>query len=274
MGFFRRSTDAAPEHAAGRFPGECAGPAERAGPDNVAVAETAADAAAGERWIQALAGLREPIVVLLLTIAFFTWISGKPLDGVLLAFVASGMAWDAGRRARQRAAAAAAGTPAEPPGGVATQLQGKVRLPLPLVAAVAAGGALYAAVVGSFSRYSWPATAGVIGLGAAVVTLGWRGPLRRRPGQQRAQPGSPRRPPGPARGAGPLPLAGTLAWAALFVAGCLWELASLLQQPNLTTDSYAHPTISTLTDPLLASHGGRSFALGAWLALGWYLVKR
>jgi len=60
----------------------------------------------------------------------------------------------------------------------------------------------------------------------------------------------------------------------VLVAGCLWELSSLLQQPSLTTDSYAHPTISTLTDPLLATSPGRAVALLAWVAFGWYLVER
>ena len=60
----------------------------------------------------------------------------------------------------------------------------------------------------------------------------------------------------------------------VLVAGCLWELGALLQQPSLTTDSYAHPTISTLTDPVLATSPGRAVVLFAWLAFGWYLVKR
>jgi hypothetical protein len=45
-------------------------------------------------------------------------------------------------------------------------------------------------------------------------------------------------------------------------------------QPSITTDSYAHPTISTLTDPVLAASPGRSLVLAAWLAFGWYLVER
>ena len=69
-------------------------------------------------------------------------------------------------------------------------------------------------------------------------------------------------------------MAGTLAWAVVLVAGCLWELGALLQQPSLTTDSYAHPTVSTLTDPVLATSPGRAALLLAWLALGWYLVER
>jgi hypothetical protein len=53
-----------------------------------------------------------------------------------------------------------------------------------------------------------------------------------------------------------------------------WELQALFFQPTLSTDSYAHPTISTLTEAGLASHFGRSLALLVWLALGWFLLER
>jgi len=89
-----------------------------------------------------------------------------------------------------------------------------------------------------------------------VVLLGWRGPLRRRPA------------------GATLPRAGTAVWGGLFVAGCLWELTALLEQPTLATSSYAHPTVSTLTDPVLASSPGRWAVLAGWLALGWYLAGR
>ena len=52
------------------------------------------------RPLAVLAGFREPVVWILLAIAFFTSISGKPVDGVLMLIVAIGLAWDAGRRAR------------------------------------------------------------------------------------------------------------------------------------------------------------------------------
>ena len=194
----------------------------------------------------ALAGLRAPVVWVLLAIAFFTSISGKPVDGVLMLIVAVGLAWDAGRRAlRHPPGAAAAPRPARAGG----------RRWFVVIALVAVGAG-YAGVVGSFSRYSWPGTAGIISLGTVVVLIGWHGPVRARPESGR------------------LPVAGALAWLGVLVAGCLWELFSLLQQPSLTTDSYAHPTISTLTDPLLATSPGRSVVLLAWVAFGWYLVER
>jgi hypothetical protein len=259
----------------------------------------------------ALTGLREPIVVLLLIIGFMSWISGKPLDGLLILLAGACLAWDAGRRSRQAgpaeaspvAASPVAASPAEacyaeasaveagpaaredavltaagaapPPANAAAagassgappapisagpvggpQARARWRRPA-LIAACAAGGILDAVVVGSFSRYSWPATVPVAGLGAVVVAIGWRGPRHTRP--------APPRP----------PVAGLALWGAVFVAACLWELWSLLEQPNLATSSYAHPTISTLTDPVLSTWAGRSIVLAGWLALGWFLVER
>ncbi|HEY7359803.1 MAG TPA: hypothetical protein VH642_03265 [Streptosporangiaceae bacterium] len=135
------------------------------------------------------------------------------------------------------------------------QARARWRRPV-LPAAWLAAGVLYAVVIGSFSRYSWPATVPVAGLGAAVVAVGWRAPRLARP--------APARP----------PAAGLALWGLLFVSACLWELWSLLEQPNLATGSYAHPTISTLTDPVLSTWAGRSVVLAGWLGLGWFLVER
>jgi hypothetical protein len=154
-------------------------------------------------------------------------------------------------------AAAAAGAAPEP-----GQMPAAERWHRPLLAlAWVLGGASYVVVVGSFSRYSWPATAAVVGLGAAVVISGWQGPRRARPA------------PGPLL-AGTVPRRGLALWGVVLVAGGLWELGSLLQQPTLTTSSYAHPTISTLTDPVLSVWSGRSVVLAGWLLLGWFLVER
>jgi hypothetical protein len=248
-------------------------------PDERAVACAAVPptdrAAPGDRLVVALAGVREPIVVILFLIAFFTAISGKPLDGLLLLIVATGLAWDAAARYRSRAAAGS-GAVAQPAATASAEATAPAAMrqssqprdqsllhrlraggrPPALVLAGLAVGAVYAALVGSFIRYSWPATAGVIALGAALVAAGWRGPLRRRPVP------------------GPLPLPGAALWGVLLVAAGLWELSSLFQQPDLSTTSYAHPTISALTDPLLGSHAGRSVALAVWLAIGWFLVER
>jgi hypothetical protein len=209
----------------------------------------------------AIAGIREPIVLALLLIAFFTWISGKPLDGLLMLVVAASLAWDTGRRWRRgsRTRSGPAGPdPADLSPGAArgTPPAPAHRRRRGLVLAWLAGGALYVVVVGSFSRYSWPATVAVVALGATLVVAGWRSP--RQPGRA------------PAR----LPAIGLALWGLVLVAGGLWELTSLFEQPSLAASSYAHPTISTLTDPLLSTWAGRSVVLAGWLGLGWFLVER
>jgi hypothetical protein len=299
----RSGTERPSSRAEGTGDGQGGAPAAGAGP-------------APGHLAAALTGLREPIVVLLLIIGFMSWISGKPLDGLLIMLAGAGLAWDAGRRSRQTSPAvvspaearAATASPAEASPAVAGPAEASPAVAGPaeaspavagpaeaspveagpaaredgvltaagapsaliaggppararrrrpaLLAAGLAGGVLYAVVVGSFSRYSWPATVAVAGLGAVVVAIGWRGPRHTRP--------VPPRP----------PLTGLVLWGLLAVACCLWELWSLLEQPNLATSSYAHPTISTLTDPVLSTWAGRSVVLAAWLGLGWFLVER
>jgi hypothetical protein len=210
----------------------------------------------------AVSGIRQPIVIVLLLIAFFSAISGKPLDGLLMLLVAAGLAWDA-RHRHAPAGTAAQATPPQaaarsvslPPGregpGPGHESTGRISGIALLVA-----GALYAAIAGSFARFSWPATIAVVGVGTAVVIIGWHGPARARP-----DPGR-------------LPRLGTALWGGVLVIGATWELWSLSRQPSLDVTSWSHPTVSALTDPLLASHPGRSLMLGVWLLLGWYLVRR
>ena len=220
-----------------------------------------------------LTGLRQPIVLILLLMAFFTAIAGKPLDGFLLLVMAILLVWDAARTRMSSPSAEPAGygglggasgaTAVGPPGpatAVATSPARRrpriTRRMLAVAAAWLAAGLLYAGIVGSFSRYSWPATIAVVSIGCLMVAVGWQGPLRRRA----ALTG--------------LALRRAWLWGIVLVAGGLWELSSLLQQPTLTTPSYSHPTISDLTFPLLTSHPGRSVALCVWLLLGWFLVGR
>ncbi len=256
-------------------PDDLGGPDGLAGPATGQAPALAPPQGIGERGWITLTGVRQPIVAILLIISFFTVLSGKPVDGLLLFSVATALAWDAGMRARQaaairRAARDAAGTGADRAGGraipgfpdpgmTAQASAWRLRTTRPRLRFIAVGvvaAVIYSLVVGSFTRYSWPATAGIVGLGAGVVSIGWGGPTR-----QRQIPGRFSR-------------TAVIIWGSLLVAGGLWELAALLGQPNFETSSYAHPTISTLTDPLLSSSLGRSFALLAWIGFGAFLVER
>src|SRR5260370_17612824 len=67
-----------------------------------------------ERVLIMLAGIRQPIVAILLLVSFFTVISGKPLDGLLLATVAAALARDTGMQSR-RGPTPPAPAPAPPP---------------------------------------------------------------------------------------------------------------------------------------------------------------
>jgi hypothetical protein len=213
--------------------------------------------------------LRQPIVAILLLIALFTTVSGKPLDGFLMLTVSVLLVWDAARYRFPATSRYGATTPATAP-ATTPATAADPRTGLPVAANVASSrprprligiilgsaGLIYAGVVGAFSRYSWPVTIAVVALGCLMVAIGWQRPLRHRE---------------PLTG---VPLRRAWLWAVVLVSGGLWELNSLLQQPHLTTDSFTHPTISALTDPLLASHPGRSIALGAWLLIGWFVVGR
>ena len=169
----------------------------------------------------AAAGLRQPIVAILLLIALFATVSGKPLDGFLMLAVATMLIFDAARSRRQ----AAPGGSGTSPGAAAAATSPATRRQLGLRRLLArgawlAGGALYCVVVGSFRRYSWPDTASVIALGCLMIAIGWQGPLAGRK---------------PLSGE---PLRGAWLWAVVLVSGGLLELASLLEQPHLTTDTW------------------------------------
>jgi hypothetical protein len=192
------------------------------------------DSTASDRVTAAL----HPVVWILVTAGIFDWLSGNPIHGVLLFVVAALLLWDGVVHVGRDRPAQPEPALSPPPGWVLVMT-----------------GLLYAVLIGEFGRYSWPATVAVIAAAALGLVLAWRGPLVRR-----AEESS-------------LTVSGVLVWAGVFVVLGLWELTQLLLQPTLTTDSYAHPTISVLTDPVLASHVGRSILLFVWLAAGWFLVR-
>jgi hypothetical protein len=202
--------------------------------------------------------LQDPVIICLLLAGFFDGISGNPIHSTLLFSTALALALDRGVRLRREIDPADVAADRGAASALRTDLSVEDDgIPNTVLRAVAVTGAfMYAVVVGGFARYSWPATFAVLVPGALALTVAWRGPFH-----PRLEPG-------------PLDPLGTITWGAIVVALSGWELQALFLQPTLSTDSYAHPTISFLTDAGLASHLGRSIALLAWLALGWFLLER
>lgn len=187
---------------------------------------------------------------------FFDLISGDPVvHGTLLFTVAVALGIDAVRKRKVEHVGTFGGVdrPVALPrrpwlGRVGPHLRPS---PVTLVA-----GLLYVTVVGAFARYSWPASIAVFAPAAIGVAVAWSRPPRRADDPEL------------------LDRSGSLVWAGAFVTLGLWELTNLLLQPSLTRGSQAHPTISVLMNPVLASHAGRSIFLAAWLALGLFLMER
>jgi hypothetical protein len=199
---------------------------------------------------------RDPVVTILLLAGIFDGLSGNPVHAILLFAVAAALARDAIRSRRLEDAGEPTGSPAagasrRPSPGAFVDLAAAPRAAMVILAVA------FALIVGSFGRYSWPATAAVLFPAAGGLAIAWRGPRHADRGETRG-----------------LDPAGALAWVAVFVTLALWELTNLLLQPSLTTDSAAHPTISVMTDPILASHPGRSLAVLGWLLFGWFLIER
>jgi hypothetical protein len=69
------------------------------------------------------------------------------------------------------------------------------------------------------------------------------------------------------------PRSGWWLWAVVGVLTCLWELAQFLQQPDARTDSWDHPTLSVVLDPLVASGPGRTVLVIVWLVAGVHLAR-
>jgi len=65
----------------------------------------------------------------------------------------------------------------------------------------------------------------------------------------------------------------TWVWAGVVLLGCLLELGNFLTQPDAQTDNPAHPTLSALVDPLLDGGWPRAVVAGAWLLVGWWVVR-
>jgi len=192
------------------------------------------------------------VIVIFVLAGTFDLLSGDRLiDGAVLLAVALALGWDAVRRPPAERRADEVADAGEDSMRSARGRAVQWRSPLLVL-----GGVVYAVLVAAFIRYSLPATLAVWAPAAAGVAVAWRRPVTG--GSDPA----------------PVPAAGAVAWAVVFVALALWELAALLLQPSLTTDSWAHPTISVLLDPILATHLGRAVVLSLWLLSGWWLLRR
>jgi hypothetical protein len=201
--------------------------------------------------------LQDPVVVVLVLAGIFDGLAGNPVHAILLVGVGLILARSSMEDAARPVAPPPSGADGDTAGPVvdaAHAVQNRVSPGRTLIGVAIA--ALYAVIVGSFERYSWPATVAVLMPGLLGLLIAWRDPV---PSSDEPAPISQR---------------GRLAWSAVFVALGLWELTNLLLQPSLVTDSYTHPTLSVLMDPILALHTGRSIMLFLWTALGWYLVRR
>jgi len=204
--------------------------------------------------------LVHPLVLAFLTAALFSYLSADTVRAACLLAVGLALAWD---QARSRALPRSRGAGESGPGisrpvtassdeAARRRRAAMGRLLVPAVVAAVA----YSSVVGWLQRYSWPATISVVIPAAFAVLLAWRV--------------SAESPTEPAR----LTRAGMAAWAVLLAGASIWELTALFLQPSLSTDSYAHPTLSYLANPVLAAAPGRSVVLFLWLACGWYLARR
>jgi hypothetical protein len=63
-------------------------------------------------------------------------------------------------------------------------------------------------------------------------------------------------------------------WAALGVAVCVWEMVAFFMGPVNTPAAFAHPTLSSLFEPLVGWPPGRFVFVSVWLLGGAALLRR
>jgi hypothetical protein len=119
------------------------------------------DASAGTPSRSFVAGAREPIIVAIFVLAgIFEVLSGDPVaHGAVLFAVGGLLSWDAVHRRHHEPDP----SPAEP--SVEPLLRPRV------TPVIVFAGLAYAALVGTFGRYTWPSTVSVMGPGAAGVVV-------------------------------------------------------------------------------------------------------
>jgi hypothetical protein len=136
----------------------------------------------------------------------------------------------------------------------------------PGAAVVLPVAAAYAVAVSFVPQTTWWLDACLAVPGVAVLMLSLVAP-RRHARPRHALVEAPRRdPPGPRH---------WRVWPGIGIALALVELFSFLSQPDARTDSYEHPTLSTIVEPPLDSMPWlRAVALFAWVLIGWWLLRR
>lgn len=62
-------------------------------------------------------------------------------------------------------------------------------------------------------------------------------------------------------------------WALVGALICVWELSQFLQQSDLETSSFDHPTLSALVGPFFEAGPGRTLLAVVWLVVGVWLAR-
>lgn len=120
-----------------------------------------------------------------------------------------------------------------------------------------AAGLLCGWWVTALPPFSAGATVAVLAFGTAEIAVAEARRRRRRP----------HRPSGAGRQP-VLPRFAYVPWVLSIAGLAAWELFELFSLPRS-----AHPTISSMVDPLLAHHLLRGLAFAAWAWLGWELAR-
>jgi hypothetical protein len=63
-------------------------------------------------------------------------------------------------------------------------------------------------------------------------------------------------------------------WAAIWVAACVWEVVQTVLGGSLQGGREAHPSLSDLLDPFVATMIGQPVFVLCWIIGGVYLVRR
>lgn len=194
---------------------------------------------------------RDPALVIVTFTGLVHFVRGAPLDGVIFVAVALVLAVSELAVARE--------SPADP------GLPDLSVVPPPIrrvgrteALAVLVGSALFGILVGSWVRFSVPVEVAMVAVGVLAVGAVWR------------------QSPEPADGQLPesQPLGwGALAWVALALTWCGWELVSFVHEVNVDDVSIGHPTLSDIVEPVLDHRVARWIALTAWVAAGYGLVR-